>query len=124
MESPGVLGFQVYQLCLLVTNNRDQLWEFTGSSERILEASRNGREPGESDLEMDQKQGISGRLGRGPPKEGLLLGAVWLRQDGPPLFSLHVTLLTFQFPGSDHLLGLPWLWNKCCGCTDVPLEVT
>ena len=67
VESPDVLGHQVYELRLLVTNDRNQLWEFTGSNGRILKASKNGREP---DLEMDQQQGISGRLGGGHPRSG------------------------------------------------------
>ena len=36
MESPGVLDLQVYELRLLVTNDRNQLGEFTGSNGRIL----------------------------------------------------------------------------------------
>ena len=84
-----------YQAPLSMGFSRQEYWSGVPlpSPRRILEASKNGREP---DLEMDLKQGISERLGRGPPKERLLLGAVWLGQDRPPVFSLYVTLMTFS----------------------------
>lgn len=101
MEYPGVWSLQVYQLGFLVANNGNQLWKLywkfiESLFGRIVETSKDSKEHREPDLEMDSKQDISRRLGRQPPKEHLLLGAIWSGQKWASTFSVSYNSTDFS----------------------------